>query len=254
MSEFTQNKTAGVFATVLIGLIILTFMFTGYQQFEGGGSVANIGSVNGMPITPEEYQTEYNRQIEFYRQIMGGDLTAKQIENMKVKESIIKNIVQRKLMSKLAKDLGTFPADEEVKTEIKTLPYFQTNGQFDITRYKGLLAANKLTPLEFEKDVIEQIRLKKSQELTSNYPISKSYLADLATFKKDKLNAEIVQITIPCRVKIRGLIWLYFREYSGLNIPVLQRQQLAQRIEPAVDKIADKNSYSKSNNLVLTYR
>ena len=195
MSEFTQNKTAGVFATVLIGIIILAFMFTGYQQFEGGGSVANIGSVDGMPITPEEYQTEYNRQIEFYRQIMGGDLTAKQIENMKVKESIIKNIVQRKLMSRLAKDLGTFPADEEVKAEIKALPYFQTNGQFDINRYKGLLAANKLTPLDFEKDVIDQIRLRKSQELTAQYPISKAYLADLASFKKDKLNAEIVQIT-----------------------------------------------------------
>lgn len=195
MSEFTQNKTAGVFATVLIGLIILAFMFTGYQQFEGGGSVTNVGTVNGTPIKVEEYQQEYNRQIEFYKQIMGGDVTAKQLENMKVKESVIKNIVQRKLMSKLAKDLGTFPADEEVKAEIKALPYFQTNGQFDINRYKGLLSANRLTPLDFEQDVIDQMRLKKSQELNMQYPLSKGYLSDLAQFRKEKLNAEIVVIS-----------------------------------------------------------
>lgn len=194
MSEFKKNKTAGVFATVLIGIIILAFMFTGYQQFENGG-VASVGSVGGMPIKPEEYQQEYNRQIEFYKQIMGGELSAKQLENLKIKESTIKNIVQRKLMVKFAKDLGTFPADEEVKTEIKALPYFQTNGQFDVTRYKGILASNRLTPLEFEQDVIDQLRMKKVQELTAHFPLSKGYTEDIAKFRAEKVNAEIVQIS-----------------------------------------------------------
>lgn len=194
MSEFKKNKTAGVFATVLIGIIILAFMFTGYQQFENGG-VASVGSVGGMPIKPEEYQQEYNRQIEFYKQIMGGELSAKQLESLKIKESTIKNIVQRKLMVKFAKDLGTFPADEEVKTEIKALPYFQTNGQFDVTRYKGILASNRLTPLEFEQDVIDQLRMKKVQELTAHFPLSKGYTEDIAKFRAEKVNAEIVQIS-----------------------------------------------------------
>ena len=80
MSEFTKNKTAGVFATVLIGIIILAFMFTGYQQMEGGASVSNAGSVNGTPIKIEEYQQEYNRQVEFYKQIYGGEISSKQLE------------------------------------------------------------------------------------------------------------------------------------------------------------------------------
>lgn len=195
MSEFKQNKTAGVFATILIGLIILAFMFTGYQQFEGGGSVASVGSVGGKPIRIEEYQQEYNRQLEFYKQITGGDLTAKQIESFKVKEATIKNIVQRKLMVKFAKDLGTFPSDEEVKAEIKSMPYFLTNGQFDVTRYKGILAANRLTPLEFEQDMVDQLRMKKVQELAGSFPLSKGYLADLKKFRENKMNADVVQIS-----------------------------------------------------------
>ena len=195
MSEFTKNKTAGVFATVLIGIIILAFMFTGYQQFEGGGSISSVGSVGGAPIKVEEYQQEYNRQIEFYKQIMGGDLSSKQIESMKIKESTIKNIVQRKLMMKFAKDLGTFPSEEEVKAEVKALPYFQSNGQFDVTRYKAILAQNRLTPLEFEQDVIDQIRMRKLQDLTAHFPLSKGYAADLGKFREEKVNAEIVSIT-----------------------------------------------------------
>jgi peptidyl-prolyl cis-trans isomerase D len=195
MSEFTKNKTAGVFATVLIGLIILAFMFTGYQSFDGGGSASNVGSVGGQPIKPEEFEQEYNRQVQFYKQIYGDEISSKQLEDLKIKDAVIKNIVQRKLLVKFAKDLGTFPAEEEVKEEIKGLPYFQTNGQFDITRYKGLLQANRLTPLEFEQDVVDQIRMKKMSELTNHFPLSKGYIADLAKFRAEKVNAEIVTIS-----------------------------------------------------------
>jgi len=195
MSEFTQNKTAGVFATVLIGIIILAFMFTGYQQFEHGGSVTNVGSVNGMPIKPEEYNNEYNRQVEFYKQIMGGEVSSKQLESFKIKDMVIKNIVQRKLLTRFAKDFGAFPAEEEVKAEIKTLPYFLTNGQFDIARYKAILSANRLTPLEFEQDVVDSVSTKKIQEIANTFPLSKAYLDELANFRKEKVSAEIVQIS-----------------------------------------------------------
>ena len=194
MSEFTKNKTANVFATFLIGIIVLSFMFTGYQSMQAGSPNA-IGKVGDLPIKPEEFQQEYNRQIEFYKQIMGGEISAKQMEAMKIKESTLRNIIQRKLMIKFASDIGTYPSEEEVKAEIKSLPYFLTNGQFDLNRYKGLLAANKLTPKEFESDVINQIKMKNSQTLVQNFPLSKGYMNELQKIRDEKLNAEIIQIS-----------------------------------------------------------
>lgn len=170
-------------------------MFTGYQTFQGGGGVNAIGKVGDEIIRPEEFQQEYNRQIEFYKQMMGGEISAKQIEGMKIKESTLKNLIQKKLMVKFANVMGTTPANEEVAAEIKTLPYFQTNGQFDINRYKSLLASNKLTPQEFEKDVINQIKMKNTQALVQNYPLSEGYLNDLQKFRDDKLNAEVVNFS-----------------------------------------------------------
>lgn len=195
MSEFTKSKNS-TFATILIGLIILAFMFTGYQSIDGNmNSAGSVGSVGGMPIKPEEFQQEYDRQITFYKQIYGESISAKQLEGLKVKESALKNIIQRKLMLKLAKDLGTFPADEEIKAEIKGLPYFLTNNQFDINRYKGILAANRMTPLEFEEDVQNQLQMKHVQELGAQFPLSKGYLADLEKFREQKVASDIVQIS-----------------------------------------------------------
>lgn len=194
MSEFKSNKTASTFATVLIGIIILAFMFTGYQQFEGGGNVSSVATVDGMNIKPEEYQQEYNRQVEFYKQIMGGEVSAKQLESMRIKDMVIKNIVQRKLLVKFADELGTIPAENEVKDQIKALPYFQTNGQFDLTKYKGLLSANQLTPHEFEKDIINQLKMQKLQTTLATYPVSEGYLSDLNNIRKQEVSAEVLQI------------------------------------------------------------
>lgn len=195
MSEFSKHKTANTFATLLIGFIVLSFMFTGYQSFQqGGGSPNAIGKVGDLPIKPEEYEQEYNRQIAFYKQMM-GDISAKQLESMKIKESTLRNIIQRKLMVKFAMDIGSQTAEEEVKAEIKTLPYFLSNGQFDINRYKGVLAANKLSPAEFETDVINQLKLKKAQELVQNFPLSRGYLNELQKIRDEKLSAEIISIS-----------------------------------------------------------
>ena len=196
MSEFTKNKTASIFVTLLIGIIVLSFMFTGYQSLQqGGGSPNAIGKVGDLPIKVEEYQQEYNRQIEFYKQMMGGEISAKQIEAMKIKESTLKNIIQRKLMVKFATDIGARPSEAEIKAEIKTLPYFLSNGQFDINRYKAILAANKLTPIEFEADITNQLKMKSTQSLSQEFPLSKGYLSDLQKIRDEKLNAEIISIS-----------------------------------------------------------
>ncbi len=197
MSAQNPEAKGKTFATILIGLIILAFTFTGYQQFSDGGS--NLGSsvatVDGTPIKPEEFQTEYNRQIEFYKQFMGANVSAKQLQSMGIKESTSKNIVPRKLMSKFSNDLGTFPSDDEVKKMIKELPYFQTNGQFDLGKYKQILMANRLTPHDFENDVINQIKMQKLQTTFAKYPVSKGYLTAVDELRKKEVNAEIVSFS-----------------------------------------------------------
>lgn len=195
MSEFIHNKTSGFFVTLLIGIIVLSFMFTGYQAFEGRSSTNVVGKVGDYQITTDEYQQEYNRQIEFFKQMFGGEITAKQIEAMKIKESIAKNLVQKKLMLILANEMGSYPSDEAVKKEIKELPYFKTDNQFDITKYKSLLAMNKLTPQQFEEDVINQMKTKSLMEVSMEFPLSDSYLADLQKFREDKLTIDLVTFT-----------------------------------------------------------
>jgi peptidyl-prolyl cis-trans isomerase D len=190
-----QKTTSNFFITFLIGLIVVSFMFTGLESMKGSpGAVAKVGS---HPISGREYQMEYNRQLNFYKNaIFGGkDLTSQQIEQFGIKNAAMKNLVQGKLQLIFAENAGITAAPQQVKKTIKKFEFFNTNGQFDLNKYKGLLAANDLSPQDFEEDMTRQVLTENSQSLFSQFPVSEGYLDDLRDFKAMRYNASIVEVT-----------------------------------------------------------
>ncbi len=193
MSGEMQKKVSNFFITFFIGLIVISFMFTGYESMRG--TPDTIAKVGDTPIKAREYQNEFTRQLNFYKQILGGkDLTTQQIKQFRVKDNTIRNLVQRKLMLNLADDLGITPSPDEVRETIKKMPYWQTNEQFDLDKYKKLLTYNRWSPQEFENDTIRQLKGSTVQTLFEAFPISKNYLRDVVNFKKMRLSADIAQI------------------------------------------------------------
>lgn len=193
MSSTFRQKTSSFFVTAFIGFIIISFMFTGYETMRG--TPDTVATVNGENIRFREYQNEYNRQLEFYRQFTGGDnLTSQQIQQFGIKDSTINNLVTGELLGQFAEELGAIPGHQEISQEIKQLPYFQTNDRFDIQRYKSLLQANGLSPADFEEDIKSNLQRQKAQVFFESYPISKSYLDEVQKYKSERKRAQVVQI------------------------------------------------------------
>lgn len=191
MSGAFQKRTTNIFLTIFIGFIVVSFMFTGYETMRGTpDTVANVG---GIPVKLAEYRNEYNRQLEFYRRIMNGDLSSAQIEQFGLKQNAIRNLVQRNLMIKFSDRLGIIPSADQIKAEIKNLPYFKTGNQFDINKYKMLLSRNGMTPTDFENDVKQNLKAQLSGEILQAFPVSSKYVEEREKFKSQKLNANIVQ-------------------------------------------------------------
>lgn len=191
MSSF-QKKSSSLFVTIFIGFIIISFMFTGYESMRG--TPDTVASVGGEDIRFREYQSEYNRQLEFYRQFTGGDLSSQQIEQFGLRESSVNNLVSGRLMTQFASNMGVIPSQGEVAEQIKTLPFFQTNNRFDIERYKALLAANGLTPADFEADIEQDLKRQQSQTFFKSFPISNRYLEDVQAFRAKRVKAQVVRI------------------------------------------------------------
>jgi peptidyl-prolyl cis-trans isomerase D len=186
-----KEGTSRFFVTAFIGFIVVSFMFTGVQTFSGSpDTVAKVGSYR-VPVA--EYQQEMQRQLATFRRLFGQELTSVQIQRMNIKESALNNLISRKLMLIFADEVGVYPSPSQVKEEIKKLPYFLSNGRFDINRYKAILAQNNLTPTRFEEDIKSSVKTQLAQSVMGSFPISNKYMADLEKFRSQKLGADIVQ-------------------------------------------------------------
>ncbi|MBG09044.1 MAG: hypothetical protein CME68_09825 [Halobacteriovoraceae bacterium] len=201
MASKFLKKTSSIMLTLLIGLIVISFMFSDYQIGGGNASSDKIGEVGNLPIKYKEYQSEYNRNIRLYSQYFGQGkpLSSKQIRALNIKDKSIGSLVNRKLMMKFGEAIGSFASDEEVKDEIKNYKeggkeIFKTNGQFNVGLYKRALANARITPSDFEKDMKNQIKGRRTEEILSNFPISKGYLKDIEGFKSQIIKADLIEI------------------------------------------------------------
>jgi parvulin-like peptidyl-prolyl isomerase len=154
MLSWIREKFGKAMISVIIGFIAFVFVFYGFfspKATRGLQEGAVAGTVNGDSISIPEFNREFNREIEIYKNLAGGKLTDDQIKAFKLKEGVFRELVKQKLLSQESKRLGLFAADEQIKEKIQEIPVFQKEGKFDLASYHEVLAANHYTPAAFER-------------------------------------------------------------------------------------------------------
>ncbi len=162
MLSFIRDKFGPVMIGLIVGLIAFVFIVSGFfspNRTAGIHEGAVAGLVNGEPIGVREYNREFERRIEFFKNMTGGQMSEAQIQALGLREGVFNEMVQRKLMSQAAERNGLRASDEEVRAQIAQMPVFLKNDRFDPLQYKQVLQANNLTTAGFEKMIREDLSL-----------------------------------------------------------------------------------------------
>lgn len=199
MSTKFQSKFAQIMILGIFGVLIASFALTGFQSnvtFIGSG-VPSVANVDGNLVTVREYRNSLKQQIDFYSKMMGGKtLTTKQIDSFGIKQTVLKRLVDRKLMENLASDLGFNASEKELVAEIKELPYFKRNGEFDVNMYKNLLRANAFTPQSFEENMKKDLKVQKLDKMLASLKVvSKNFAKDFTKFKNTYATINVVEFS-----------------------------------------------------------
>lgn len=195
MKNALAGKVSYFILTFVFLIIIASFLFSGFDNFSMG-TAQNVAAVDGTPITIKEYQSALNRQVEFFNQMMGGSgMTQKQMEDMGIKQSVLNGLIQQKLVLNAADQLGFVVSLSEIKNEIKAMPYFQTNNQFDVNLYRNMLQSNGYIPTQFEELVGNDLKQKKIDELFNSMIVSEGHIQDVAKFKNNQVTVQGVKIS-----------------------------------------------------------
>jgi parvulin-like peptidyl-prolyl isomerase len=184
----------------IITVIALVFVFYGVfnpRSTRGIHDGAVAGTVNGDPISISDFNRAYNRQMEMFKNMMGGaNISAEQLKQFRIGESVFNELARRKIMIQEAEKQGNTPSDEEIRSQISAIPAFQANGKFDPAAYRQTLEANGYTPATFEEMVKQDLEVQrwesyfKNRVNVSDDEVKLQFLID-----QDKRNIKYVLLT-----------------------------------------------------------
>ena len=213
MRNAFANKMSYFILTFIFLIITASFLFSGFDNFQLGGS-KTVATVDGTPISTREYQVALNRQIEFFNQMMGGSgMTQKQLEELGIKQSVLNGLIQQKLILNAAESMGFVVSLEETKTEIKELPYFKKGEVFDVNLYRNVLQSNGYSPTQFEELIGNDLKQKKVDELFNSTMISEAAVKDILSFKNNVVNVTAVKISRQALAPLVGVSEQEIKDY-----------------------------------------
>lgn len=164
-------------------MIIVAFAFVGLMVFEWGMDLSGtasptqsagteLGSVNGTEITVQEYQRQYNILLDQAQQQNPEGLSSEELDQ--IEQQSWEDVVDLTLLRQKARERGVNVTDSELVEYIKNtpppemqdLPAFQTEGQFDIQKYREALADPALSETwrRYEEQLRRTLPIQKLQE------------------------------------------------------------------------------------------
>lgn len=156
MLEKMREGASGIFAKVVLGLVILSFVFAGVGSYINSGTDNPAVIVNGEEISDlaveRAYQNERSRMEaqlgDFFSQLASNP---EYLSNFR--KQIVDRLVSEKLLDQFSADAGIRVSDEELKQAILEMPTFQLGGRFDNERFQQILRQAGMQPHEF-RDVM----------------------------------------------------------------------------------------------------
>lgn len=189
MFEFLRKGSTSLLAKIFLAIIIIVFVFWGIGSFTSYDK-DNIAKVNGERITLKEFQELYHYKLLQIRQTL-GDLPEEELKKLNLKEEILQELIQRKLINDLAKELGVKVTQEELNMTLRQIPFFQEKGVFNQAKYKAFLRELGLSASSFEKLIYADLLQQKLKTLiTSPLLVSKEEVQDFTNFYFQRLSLE----------------------------------------------------------------
>ncbi|MVW80593.1 SurA N-terminal domain-containing protein [Bordetella sp. 02P26C-1] len=136
---------------ILLILIVPSFFLVGIQGYDSFmSSEPELASVGDQPITQGEFDIALRNQLEQYRQTLGSRYDPAMLDTPAMREQLLNDLIDRRLLAQVAQAERFSVSDTTLRDTIASIPAVQDNGRFSAERYRQVLAAQGMTPAQFE--------------------------------------------------------------------------------------------------------
>lgn len=160
MLNTIRNHSKSFVVYALFILLILSFVVWGAGDVLTGNVARDaVAHVGDDQIEETEVRDAFNREVNRLRAVFGDRFGQREALAMGFDRSVVQSLVNERLYSMGAMDLGLAISDEVVRQEIQKDPGFKNiTGVFDINVYQSVLAQNGFTEQRYVNLISNDIR------------------------------------------------------------------------------------------------
>ena len=149
MSTSIGKLSKSFFIKLLVGIIILPFVFWGMGDVFRGGNQNIIATIDSKKVSTQEFVNYVNRL----------NLNEEQVKNLSktdLIEQILSEYIGRKVMALEIEKIGIVVSDNALRDIIKNDKLFFKDDKFSRTEYEKFLIKSGITAPQFEANIVEQ--------------------------------------------------------------------------------------------------
>jgi len=137
------------FIKLLVGIIILPFVFWGMGDVFRGGNQNVVATIESEKISTQEF-------MNYLRQINLNEEQIKSLPKTNLVEQILSQYIGRKVMALEIEKIGVVVNDNALRNVIKNDKLFFKDNKFSRTEYEKFLIKSGITAPQFEANIVEQ--------------------------------------------------------------------------------------------------
>ena len=163
MLNIIRKNAQSIVVQSIVVIIAIVFIFWGARSSMNSNS-RGLAVVNGKEISYRDFQQNYERAIERYKQQFGGQMPEKFIESIGLKGQVLNQLIQSELLRQGAEKMGVSISKEATQRKIQEMEVFGKDGRFDLAHYKTVLERNHLSTTVFETGIRNDLLMNRAGE------------------------------------------------------------------------------------------
>ncbi len=149
MLQNLREKTSGLFAKIILGLIVIAFSLFGIESYFIGQTDTYVAKVGDKEISQQEFRARFDEFRRTELQRSGGALDARYFEQPEIKRQVLDSMIREQVVLEANEKFGVVVPVDRLRAEILQVPAFQRDGRFDEDQYRAVLSAQGMTPVTF---------------------------------------------------------------------------------------------------------
>lgn len=222
-----RERLTGILAFFILGILIIPFAFVGVNSYFSTGGENVVALVNDEEITLTEFSQSFSSYRQRMQSMMGEAYDPEAFDSMVARREHLDALIDQQVLAQAVKGIGLEVDDERLAREIRSLPTFQLDGEFNMDLYQSRLASQGMSVPGFERDMRTQIVMGQLPTgiLASSFA-TRSELQDYVRLQEQRRSFRSVNIASVETPEAPGPSDEEIRDYYDRNQPEFRSEEM----------------------------